>query len=107
MKAIEGFLYPLDKCFFFIANKPVLIHYDKISNIEFNRVNQQDKAARTFDITVYFKDGSAAQQFVNLARSDYKELFRFLGTTNIRIKNIKSHARAADDDDDDDAEEDP
>ena len=26
MKAIEGFLYPLDKCFFFIANKPVLIH---------------------------------------------------------------------------------
>ena len=24
MKAIEGFLYPLDKCFFFIANKPVL-----------------------------------------------------------------------------------
>ena len=41
MKAIEGFLYPLDKCFFFISNKPVLIHYDKISNIEFNRVNQQ------------------------------------------------------------------
>ena len=46
MKAIEGFLYPLDRCFFFIANKPVLIHYDKISNIEFNRVNQQVKPAR-------------------------------------------------------------
>jgi len=110
MKAIEGFLYPLDKCFFFIANKPVLIHYDKISNIEFNRVNAQDKNARTFDITVHFKDGSAAQQFVNLARSDYKELFRFLGATKIRIKNINSATNAAEgDDDDDDAggEDDP
>jgi len=102
MKAIEGFLYPLDKCFFFIANKPVLLHYDKISNIEFNRVNQQDKAARTFDITVHMKDGSGAQQFVNLSRSDYKELFRFLGATKIRIKNINSATNAAEDGDDDD-----
>ena len=80
----------------------MLLHYDKISNIEFNRVNQQDKAARTFDITVHMKDGSGAQQFVNLSRSDYKELFRFLGATKIRIKNINSATNAAEDGDDDD-----
>lgn len=28
------------------------------------------------------------QQFVNLARGDYKELFRFLTSKKIRIKNI-------------------
>lgn len=43
MKAVEGQLYPLDKCFMFIASKPVLVEFDRVSSIEFNRV---DKGAR-------------------------------------------------------------
>lgn len=30
VKANEGHLYPLDKCFLFIANKPMLVDFDKV-----------------------------------------------------------------------------
>lgn len=62
LRAAEGFLYPLDKAFFFIANKPVLIEFDKIASIEFNRVDNKSSAAaaRTFDITVHLDDAHTA-----------------------------------------------
>ena len=31
VKANEGQLYPLDKCFFFIANKPMVVDFDKVA----------------------------------------------------------------------------
>jgi structure-specific recognition protein 1 len=111
LKTNDGFLFPLDKSFFFIANKPVMVEFERISSIEFNRVDKSSgSASRTFDITVHVKDGSGPHQFVNLQRSDYKELFRFLTAKKIRIKNIRAASdRAADFDDDDDgfAEDDP
>ncbi|EOD09756.1 hypothetical protein EMIHUDRAFT_452808 [Emiliania huxleyi CCMP1516] len=36
-KANDGFLYPLDKCFFFVANKPLHIDFERIGSLEFNR----------------------------------------------------------------------
>jgi len=108
LKAAEGHLFPLDKAFFFISNKPCLIEFDRIASIEFSRVDQTQQAARTFDITVHVKDSSGDLQFSNLQRSDYKELFRFLTSKKIRIKNIAAAssyddgAGGRDDDDDDD-----
>ena len=80
LKAAEGFLYPLSKEFFFMSNKPLLIEFEKVASIEFNRVDakQQQAQVRTFDITVHMKEGLPKQEFVNLQRSEYKELFRFL-----------------------------
>ena len=104
LKAIDGFLYPLDKAFFFLANKPVLVELERVASVEFNRVDKSSaaSAARTFDITVHMKDGSSDHQFVNLQRSDYKELYRFLTSKSVRIKNIASagYGDAADDADD-------
>ena len=80
----------------------------QIASIEFSRVDQTQQAARTFDITVHVKDSSGDLQFSNLQRSDYKELFRFLTSKKIRIKNIAAAssyddgAGGRDDDDDDD-----
>ena len=89
LKAAEGFLFPLDKGFYFLSNKPVLAELDRVSSVEFNRVDKASSAAgRTFDITVHMKDMSTDLQFVNLQRSDYKELFRFLSAKKVRIKNI-------------------
>ena len=108
LKAAEGFLYPLDKAFFFLSNKPVLVELDRVASVEFNRVDASGtaNAARTFDITVHMKDMSSDLQFVNLQRSEYKELFRFLTAKKLRIKNIASSSYAdggrGDDDDDDD-----
>ena len=30
LKAVDGFLFPLDKAFFFISNKPVLLEFDRV-----------------------------------------------------------------------------
>jgi len=108
LKAAEGFLYPLNKEFFFLSNKPVLVEFEKVASVEFNRVDakQQQAQVRTFDITVHMREGLASHQFVNLQRSEYKELFRFLKSKNLRIKNIASanygEAAAGSDGDDDD-----
>jgi structure-specific recognition protein 1 len=111
LKANEGFLYPLDKCFFFIANKPVQLDFERIGSLEFNRVDKGTvaQAARTFDITIHMRDGSN-HQFVNLQRSDYKELFNFLTNKSIKIRNLAAankNAEEADDESGEDEADDP
>ena len=73
-QANEGQLFPLEKSFFFICNKPVHIDFERIGSVEFNRVDKGSSAssARTFDITVHMKDGTGVHQFVNLPRGVYK-----------------------------------
>ena len=107
LKALDGFLYPLDKAFYFLSNKPALIELERVGSVEFNRVDASAgaSAARTFDITIHMKDGSGDQQFVNLQRQDYKEFLRFLQAKKVRIKNFASagygEGRGDRDDDDD------
>ena len=109
LKAQDGFLFPLDKAFYFLSNKPVHIELDRVASIEFNRVEQgsSSSAARTFDVTVHLKDSSPDCQFVNLQRQDYKEFLRFLQAKKLRIKNFASASYADGRGSRDDAEEDP
>ena len=107
LKALDGFLFPLDKAFYFLSNKPVLLELERVSTVEFNRVEQGSgsTAARTFDITVHMKDGSGDSQFVNLPKEAYKEFVRFLQAKKVRIKNFAAagygDGRGRDDEDDD------
>ena len=84
MKANDGFLYPLEKAFFFISTKPAMVEYDRVASVEFNRVEQSGtaNASRSFDLTCALKDGGATQ-FVNLARSEYKKLYDYLVTRKV------------------------
>lgn len=106
LKANEGFLYPLDKNFFFVSNKPLQLDFERIGSLEFNRVDKsaQAQAARTFDITLYLRDGTN-HQFVNLPRSDYKELFSFLTNKGIKIRNLSEANKSAADEADDESED--
>ena len=57
---------------------------------------------------VHSKDmGMGDLQFVNLQRSDYKELFRFLNSKKLRIKNIAAGNLERGGGDDDSDEDDP
>jgi len=84
MKANDGFLYPLEKAFFFISTKPAMVEYDRVASVEFNRVEQSGtaNASRSFDLTCALKDGGSTQ-FVNLARSEYKKLYDYLVTRKV------------------------
>lgn len=72
MKANDGFLYPMDRCFIFIHKPPTYIRYADVTMIEFARVSGEKKndlqgGSRTFDLVVSTKSGTD-YQFTGLQR---------------------------------------
>ena len=52
-QADEGFLYPLDRAFFYINKPPMLLPHDDIEEIEFGRPDGNIAAStKTFDLIV-------------------------------------------------------
>lgn len=66
MKANDGYLYPMDRCFIFIHKPPTYIRYSDITVVEFARVSSEKQGdiqggSRTFDLVVYTKGGNDVQ----------------------------------------------
>jgi len=91
LKANEGYLYPLERAFFFLPKPVTLISYKDIISVEFARVSStaSNTSTRNFDFVVEMKGGSG-YQFFNIARQEYSNFFEFLRGKNIRIKGTKS-----------------
>ena len=95
LRANEGLLYPLEKQFVFIHKPPVLIRFNEVESVEFQRYAGGQGSTRNFDLCVSLKAGAAAlsnqQEYVfsGVDRSDYAGLYNFLSTKNIRIKNLQ------------------
>lgn len=95
LRANEGLLYPLEKQFIFIHKPPVLIRFNEIESVEFQRYAGGQGSTRNFDLCVSLKTGAASlsnqQEYVfsGIDRSDYTGLYNFLSTKNIRIKNLQ------------------
>ncbi|CAJ0922340.1 15840_t:CDS:10 [Entrophospora sp. SA101] len=88
LKANEGYLYPLEKCFMFIPKLPTYIPIQDTLSVSFSRVSQQSKKstavpqARTFDIKFHTKNGTE-YQFSSINRQEFENLFKFLKEKNI------------------------
>jgi structure-specific recognition protein 1 len=95
LRANEGLLYPLEKQFVFIHKPPVLIRFNEVESVEFQRYAGGQGSTRNFDLCVSLKAGAASlsnqQEYVfsGIDRSDYAGLYNFLSTKNIRIKNLQ------------------
>lgn len=61
LKAHDGYLYPLAKCFIFVYNPITLIPYDAIAHIEFARL-QGTQSSRTFDLVIFMKPTKVASE---------------------------------------------
>ncbi|CAG8558756.1 1158_t:CDS:10 [Diversispora eburnea] len=78
LKANEGYLYPLEKCFLFIPKPPTLIKTSDIEKVIFSRVSMVAgktahlTSARTFDVKFSMKSG-LEYQFSIL--DDYADVF--------------------------------
>lgn len=58
MKANEGYLYPLEKCFLFIPKPPTFIPHSEIGVVTFSRVSATTGgSSRTFDMKFSMKTG--------------------------------------------------
>jgi len=91
LKANEGFLYPLERSFFFVHKPPTHIRFEEIDTVEFARVNttSSSTSTRTFDILMTLKSGSL-MQFTGIQRQEYSSLFNFITAKQLKIKAGKN-----------------
>lgn len=97
LRANEGLLYPLEKQFLFIHKPPVLIRFDEVESVEFQRYAGGQGSTRNFDLCVTLKasattgssGGAKEYTFSGIDRTDYTGLYNFLSGKKILIKNLE------------------
>lgn len=88
-KADDGYLYPLERAFFYIHKPPILIAHDDISSVEFQRqgAGVLSSSVKTFDLVIRLKN-EQEHQFRNLQRTEWQNLFEFIHLKQIPIENL-------------------
>lgn len=95
LRANEGHLYPLEKQFLFIHKPAVLIRFDEIESVEFQRYAGGQGSTRNFDLSVTLQrtpgDNLSAKEytFSGIDKTNYSALYSFLSGKKIKIKNIE------------------
>jgi structure-specific recognition protein 1 len=90
-RANEGLLYPLEKLFVFIHKPPILVPFNEVESVEFQRYAGGQGSTRNFDLCVTLKPDQSAKEYIfsGIDRSDYAGLYNFLSTKKIPIKNLQ------------------
>jgi len=94
-RANEGHLYPLEKQFIFIHKPAVLIRFDEVESVEFQRYAGGQGSTRNFDLCVSLHstpgDSAATKEytFSGIDKSNYAALYSFLSGKKIKIKNLE------------------
>jgi len=93
LKANDGLLYPLAKSFIFIHKPTVIIKFEDVETIEFQRYDPTvASGARNFDLVVSLKPSSAYEareySFASIDRAEFSALHDFLIARNLSIVKI-------------------
>lgn len=108
LKASEGYLYPLDRCFLFVTKPTVYIPFSEILSITMSRTGTGVSASRTFDLEINVKN--ASHVFGSISRDEQSTIENYCKSKGLKIKNEEKIAKQmlakaineqADDDDDD------
>ncbi|KAK6461810.1 DNA polymerase delta binding protein [Scheffersomyces coipomensis] len=110
LKASEGYLYPLDRCFVFVTKPTIYLPFSEISNITMSRTGGGITASKTFDLEINVRGSNQPHIFGSIDRAEQETIERYCAEKGIRIKNEEKIAQArlakaindAGDDDDDD-----
>ncbi|CAI7848416.1 unnamed protein product [Closterium sp. NIES-53] len=97
LKAEEGYLYPLEKSFFFLPKPPTLVLHDEVEYVEFERhgAGTSSISSSYFDLVIRLRS-EQEHQFRNIRRNEYHNLFSFFSDKRLKILNLgDSHAAAA------------
>ncbi|KFM26159.1 FACT complex subunit SSRP1 [Auxenochlorella protothecoides] len=87
-KADDGYLYPLERAFFYVQKPPLLLVFDDVDAVEFLRPAQGVTAAKTFDLSVRLRN-SQDYLFRGIPRGEWTNLFEFIQAKQLRIENFK------------------
>lgn len=94
VRANEGFLYPLEKQFVFVHKPTIIIRFNEIESVDFQRYAGGQASTRNFDLQVNLKPSMAPGQardytFSGIERKDYAGLFNFMSNKKITVKNLQ------------------
>jgi len=98
VRANEGLLYPLEKQFVFIHKPPIIVRFQEVESVEFQRYAGGQGSTRNFDLCVNLKPSASAggvikdYTFSGIDRSDYASLYNFLSGKKIPIKNLQGNS---------------
>ncbi|CAM8947340.1 unnamed protein product [Rhodiola kirilowii] len=84
LKAEDGFLYPLEKSFFFLPKPPTLILHEEIDYVEFE---SHAGGTSNYDLLIRLKT-QQEHLFCNIERNEYRILFNFISGKGLIIKNL-------------------
>ncbi|CAM8953204.1 unnamed protein product [Rhodiola kirilowii] len=84
LNAEVGFLYPLEKSFFFLPKPPALILHEEIDYVEFE---SHAGGPSNYDLLKRLKT-QQEHLFCNIERNEYRDLFNFIGGKGLKIKNL-------------------
>jgi len=87
LKTYDGYLFPLERSFFFVHKPPTYIRFEEISSVDFLRVTN-DTNNRTFDLSINLTNATSIQ-FKTLHREEYSALFNFFLKKKISIRNFQ------------------
>ncbi|PSC71373.1 FACT complex subunit SSRP1 [Micractinium conductrix] len=91
-KADDGFLYPLERAFFYVQKPPLLLVFDDVDSVEFMRQAAGATSAKTFDLAVRMRNGQD-YLFRGIPRSEWTNLFEFIQAKQLRIENFREAQR--------------
>ncbi|CXI88646.1 FACT complex subunit SSRP1, putative [Plasmodium berghei] len=106
-RAASGQLYPLNKYFLFVVKPVILISFDDIVTLSFQRTGNINQH-RFFSLIIKHKRG-ISYEYTNIDKSEYAPLLEFLKSKNLNIQddaNVSEKKTDFDDDDDDLSESD-
>ncbi|CAA9989736.1 FACT complex subunit SSRP1, putative [Plasmodium knowlesi strain H] len=84
-RAASGQLYPLNKYFLFIVKPVILISFDDIVTLTFQRTGNINQH-RFFSVIIKHKRGMS-YEYTNIDKSEYLPLLEFLKSKNIHIQD--------------------
>mmetsp|Transcript_7860 Transcript_7860/g.23389 ORF Transcript_7860/g.23389 Transcript_7860/m.23389 type:complete len:682 (-) Transcript_7860:48-2093(-) len=98
VKASTGQLYPLERSFVFIHKPTLVLRFEHVASVEFERFSGygQGSATKNFDIKIVMNGKSSEpgkeHSFTSIERNEYKGLLEFLHAKGLNIKDLKETA---------------
>jgi len=96
VKASTGQLYPLERSLAFIHKPTLIIKFEDISAVEFERFTGygQSSATKNFDLKISTRGDGKEHTFTSIDRNEYKGLLEFLTAKGLKIRNLVETAAA-------------
>ncbi|EDK36631.2 hypothetical protein PGUG_00729 [Meyerozyma guilliermondii ATCC 6260] len=93
LKASEGYLYPLERCFLFVTKPTIYIPFSEVSSVSMSRTGTGGVTSRTFDLEVTLK-GSGSHVFANIEKEEQETIENYCTSKGLKVQNEEKIAKA-------------